>query len=257
MKKQTKQQPVIDLDTFEDVSLYQMIPSGAGMGQAMLKVFIDSVHNGSGKLNSLLITGKEGLATHASAFHMALGVESINQIDASMFNAPHDIYIFFCAQGYQGYTVTNVENISTPAQYYLCQILKEQRFSPYNYMEKMHDIYDVPGLVIMTANNREDVPKSVIGCINYVVEIENYTPEQLELIILQRLKYAHIEYEDEYILQEVVKYGDNELDKSIRFLRVCIAVMQSDYGRQVLLKEDVIKAGRLNRLPNVDGDTPY
>ena len=68
MKKQAKQQPVIDLDTFQEVSLFQLIPSGAGMGQAMLKVFVDSVHNGNGKLTSLLITGKEALQTHASAF---------------------------------------------------------------------------------------------------------------------------------------------------------------------------------------------
>ena len=50
MKKQTKQQPAIDLDTFDDVSLFQMIPSGGGFGQSMLKVFVDSVHNGNGKL---------------------------------------------------------------------------------------------------------------------------------------------------------------------------------------------------------------
>jgi hypothetical protein len=251
-KQQNKQKPVIDLDTFEDISLYQMIPSGAGMGQAMLKVFVDSVHNGSGKLTSLLITGKEGLATHASSFLRALGIESYNQIDASMFNVPHDVYTFFCVEEYQGFIITNVDNISTPAQYYLCQILKEQRFTPYNYVEKKFDTYDVPGLVITTAKNREQISESVLKNIDYVVELENYTvPEQLELIVLQRLKYAYIDYEDESVLQEVVKYGRNELEQSIRFMRCCIAVMESQ-SRQVLLKEDVIKAGRLNRLPNID-----
>lgn len=257
MKKQTKQQPVIDLDTFDDVSLFQMIPSGKGFGQSMLKVFVDSVHNGNGKLNSLLITGKEGLATHASAFHRALGTDNYNQIDASMFNAPHDIYTFFCVEDYQGFIITNVDNISTPAQYHLCQILKEQQFTPYNYSEKKHDIYDVPGLVVITSRNRENVPESVLKNIQYVAELENYSKNQLELIILQRLKYANIDYEDESILQEVVKYGNNELEQSIRFMRCCIAVMQSDYGRQTLLKEDVIKAGRLNRLPNIDDAVPY
>ena len=32
--------------------------------------------------------------------------------------------------------------------------------------------------------------------------------QQLELIILQRLKYAHIDYEREYILQNIVKYAE-------------------------------------------------
>ena len=136
MKKQKNKQPVIDLDTFEEVSLYQMIPSGEGFGQSMLKVFIDSVLNGNGKLNSLLITGKEGLATHASAFLRALGVENINPIDAAMIQSSHDMYIFFCTQSYQGYAITNIENISTPAQFHLCEILKKQQFCPFNYIDQ-------------------------------------------------------------------------------------------------------------------------
>ena len=255
MKKQTKQQPVVDLDTFEEVSLYQLIPSGAGFGQSFLKIFVDSVLNGNGKLTSLLITGKEGLQTHASAFLRGLGIENINQIDASMLQNSHDMYVFLCSQNYQGYIITNVENVMSSTQYHLCEILKKQIFCPYNYMSKQNDVHDVPGLVVLTATDRKKVPASVIDCIDYVVELEDYTPDQLELIILQRLKYANIDYEDECILQEIVKYGRNELEKSIRFMRYCVAVMQSQ-GRNRLLKEDVIKAGRLNRLPNIDGEMP-
>ena len=102
-----------------------------------------------------------------------------------------------------------------------------------------------------------NVPESVLKNIDYVVELENYTPDQLELIILQRFKYASVEIEDESVLHEIVKYGEQDLEKSIRFMRCCIAVMQSDYGRQTLLKEDIVKASRLNRLPNIDGDMPY
>ncbi len=251
MKKQQEQQPVIDLDTFEDVSLFQMIPSGRGFGQAMLKIFVDSVFNGNGKLTSILITGKEGLATHASAFLRALGIDNINQIDASMLSVPHDIYTFFCLGDYQGYIITNLENVMATSQFHLCEILKKQKFQPYNYAEKKHDFYYVPGLVVMTAKNREKVPESVLKNIDYVVELEDYSPEQLELIILQRLKYAHIDYEDEYILSDIIKYGDNDLNESIRFMRCCIAVMQSE-GRNQLLKEDIIRAGRLNRLPNIE-----
>jgi DNA helicase TIP49 (TBP-interacting protein) len=124
-------------------------------------------------------------------------------------------------------------------------------------MEQKHDTYDVPGLVIMTAKDRKKVPEAVLKSIDYVVELEDYTtPDQLELIILQRLKYANIDYEDESVLQEIVKYGKNELEQSIRFMRCCIAVMQSQ-GNQILRKEDVIRAARLNRLPIIDGAVPY
>ena len=196
MKKQIKQQPVINLDTFEDVSLFQMIPSGQGFGQAMLKIFVDSVHNGNGNLTSLLITAKEGLTTHASAFLRALGIDNFNQIDASMLYNNHDLYIFFCAQSYQGHIITNLENVMATSQFHLCEILKKQKFQPYNYAEKKPDFYYVPGLVVMTAKDRKKVPESVLKSIDYVVELEDYTKEQLELIILQRLKYAHIDYEE-------------------------------------------------------------
>jgi hypothetical protein len=256
MKKQIKQQPTIDLDTFSDVSLFQMIPSGQGFGQAMLKIFVDSVFYGNGKLSSLLITGKEGIATHASAFLRALGLENINQIDASMLTVPHDIYTFFCLAEYQGYIITNVDNTLHSIEFYISNILKKQVFCPYNYMEKRLDAYDVPGLILTTAKDRKQISESVLKNIDYVVELEDYTPEQLELIILQRLKYANIDYEDECILQEIVKYGNNKLNQSISFMKCCIAVMQSQ-GRQVLLKEDVIKAGRLNRMPGIGGAVPY
>ena len=169
---------------------------------------------------------------------------------------PTTSILFFCVEDYQGYVITNLENAPKFIEYYLSNILKKQQFTPYNYAEKKHDIYDVPGLVLMTSGNRMNVPESVLKNIDYVVELENYTASQLELIILQRFKYASVEIEDESVLQEIVKYGNNELEQSIRFMRYCVAVMQSQ-SRQVLLKEDVIKAGRLNRLPNVDDGIPY
>ena len=254
MKKQIKQ-TTIDLKTFQEVSLFQMIPSGKGFGQAMLKIFVDSVHNGNGKLTSLLITGKEGLTTHASAFLRALGIDNINQIDASMLYNNHDLYVFFCAQIYQGYIITNLENVMPTSQFHLCEILKKQVFSPYNYMAKEIDIHDVPGLVIMTAKDRKKVPESVLKSIDYVVELEDYTKEQLELVILQRLKYAHIDYEDEYILSEIVRLGEEDLEKSIQFMRYCVAVMQAE-GKSRLQKEDIVRTGRLNRLPFADDAIP-
>jgi hypothetical protein len=250
MKKQSQQQ-IIDLDTFDDVSLFQMIPAGTGMGLASLKMIVDSIHNGNAKLSSLLLVGNAGLQTHSSAFLRALGIENYNHIYAAMFHNTHDMYVFFCTEQNDGYIINNIENAASSTQYHLCNILKKQQFSPYNYMEQKHDYYNVPGLVVMTARDLKKAPEPILDAVDHIVELENYTPENLELVILQRLKYASVEIEDEYILQEIVKYGDNDLVKSIRFMRCCIAVMQSG-GRNRLQKEDVIKAGRLNRLPDID-----
>ena len=98
MKKQEEQE-TIDLDTFDDVSLWQMMPR---MGQSLLKTIVDSIHNGNAKLSSLLIKGKDGLETHGSAFIRALGFENYNQIDGSLLNPSSGLLQFFCSEKKDG-----------------------------------------------------------------------------------------------------------------------------------------------------------
>jgi len=253
MKKQTKQQEVIDLDSFNDISLFQMIPSGSGMGLSHLKTIVDSVHNGKAKLNSLLITGKEGLQTHSSAFLRALGITDYNQIDGSLLQLLSGIHQFFCAENHEAYIISNTEKIPSIGQLHITNILTKKKLCFYNYLKEGLDTYDVPGLVIMTSKNMKKVPAPILDAVDHIVRLEDYTTEQLELIILQRLKYARIDYENEYILQDIVRYGHNDLKQSIRFLSCCIAVMQSQ-DRQKLDVEDVIKSARLNRLNDMGDD---
>ena len=134
MKKQTKQQEVIDLDSFQDVSLFQMIPSGSGMGLSHLKTIVDSVHNGNAKLSSLLITGKEGLQTHSSAFIRALGIENFNQIDASLLQLISGIHQFFCGENNEAYIISNIDKIQNIGQLHISTILTRRQLVFYNYL---------------------------------------------------------------------------------------------------------------------------
>jgi len=256
MKKQKQQQDSIDLDSFNDVSLFQMIPSGAGMGLSHLKTIVDSVHNGRARLNSLLITGKEGLQTHSSAFIRALGIDTFNQIDASLLLSPPSLHPLFCQGSYQAFVISNCEKLVPAVHTPIYHILTKQQFGLYNYQTQGPDIFEVPGLVILTTKNSKKVPASVVDSVDHIIQLEDYTKEQLELIILQRLKYAKIDYENEYILQDIVRYGHNNLKQSIRFLKCCISVMQAE-GRQMLNVEDVIKSARLNRLNDLGNDIPF
>ena len=247
MKKQERQQ-TIDLDTFDDVSLWQMMPSGTGRGKSLLRVIVDSVFNGNAKLNSLLIAGKDGLQTHGSAFIRALGIENYNQIDGSLLNSSSGLVQFFCSENNEAYLVTNSEKLVPAIQRPIVSILKKQKFSLYNFLKEGADVFDVPGFVVMTSRDIEKVAEPVLERIDHIVELEDYTPQQLELIVLQRLRYAHIEMENDNILQDIVKYGRNNLKQSIRFLKTCIAVMLAG-GRRELLQEDIQKVGRLVHTP--------
>jgi hypothetical protein len=253
MKKQENQNQTVDLDSFEDVSIYQLIPSGTGMGQSHLKTLVDSQFNGSANLKSILIVGKEGASTHGSAFIRALGIDNYHQIDGSMLCSASGLHQFFYVSNYEAYLITSAEKLSQMVHLSVCNILRTQQFSIHNYLKECPDIFVVPGLVVMTTNNIKKIADPILSSIDHIVELEDYTPTQLELIILQRLKYAHIEHKNDCILKNIVRYGNNNLAQSIRFLRLCIAVMQAD-GRQVLIPNDVMKASRLNRLPSLPGD---
>ena len=263
MKKQ-KEQLTIDLDSFDDVSLYQLIPSGRGMGQSLLKTIVDSVHNGNAKLNSLLIAGKEGLQTHSSAFIRAMGFETFDQIDGSLLQHISGLHNFFCGEENEAHIISNIEKLPHVAQLHVSNILKKKKFCPYNYLKEGQDIFDVCGLVVMTSREIKKIPEPVLDAIDHIVQLEDYTPQQLELIVLQRCKYAHVEIENDNILKDIVKYGRNNLKQSIRFLKTCIAVMLAG-GRRELLQEDVLKATRLSRSPvpppplppSVDENIPF
>lgn len=261
MKKQVRQQePIIDLESFRDVSLYQLIPSGRGMGHLLLKTYIDAVHNGRAKINSLLLIGHEGLKTTAGAFVRALGIDNFNQTDASLLQTVYDLHNFFCAEQYEAYIITNLEWLAPALRAHLYDIIKKRQLKLYNYSEQKYDIYEIPGLVVMTSKDVKKVPEPILDVIQHTCEIEKYTsPEQLELVVLQRLKYANVSYENENVLKDIVRRGNSILNNCIRYMACSLAVMQGE-GRCKLLQRDVNKAARLNRMPvdqDNDADIPF
>jgi len=262
MKKQVRQQePIIDLETFNEVSLWQMLPSGRqGMGQVLLKTHVDAVLNGRATLHSMLISGPEGLRTTAGAFVRALGIDNYNQTDASLIQSVYDLHIFFCGEQNEAYIITNIERLAPALRAHLCDVLKRRQLRLYNYGTQTNDIYEIPGLVVMTSKDVKKVPEPILDVIQHTCEIEKYTsPEQLELVVLQRLKYASVNYENENVLKDIVKYGNSTLDNCIRFTMSCLTVMQSEC-RRILMHKDVIKTARLNRMSvdqNNDADIPF
>jgi len=125
--KDKKTNQILDLqDAFDDVSLYQLMPSGTGMSLSHLKTIVDAVHNGGATLNSVLLTGKEGLNTHASALLRALAVDNVNEIDASFLRDPTSIHQFFCINEFDGFLISNCEHLCDDVKPKLHQILKEK-----------------------------------------------------------------------------------------------------------------------------------
>lgn len=243
MKQQVK--PIIDIDEFDQsVSLWQLLPCGNGHGLKMLKYIVDSVLNSQKAQNniSILLTGKQGKRTHGRAFLRAVGIEDINEIPAELLRPTSGVMSFFDnANVNQGYLISDIEKISQFVQTNIYEILSKREFCLHNYTKKGNDKFAVPSSLILTSKDKKCMPTYIPANVDYVIELEEYTEQQLELIVLQRVKYCHVDYENEDILKFIVGQGENDLHKIIKLLKTAIVIMQAEC-RKTLTLTDVKKA---------------
>ena len=242
----TQKQTTTELDSFdEEISLWQLLPTGKGHGLSLLKTIVDSILNtNKNKLPSILITGSEGKRTHARAFVRALGIDDIKEIHGSLLQPVSGVMQYFCSIDDTAHIVTDINQIHSLVRLSICQIIKDHRFYLFDYMKEGINSFEVPGLLVLTEKDINKVADPIVDAVDYIIEIEPYT-QQLELIVLQRLKYCGVEYEKEEVLSQIVRGGDGQLKNIIKFLKLCITVMKSDGRDDRLMLKDVEKAGRI------------
>ncbi len=246
MKKQQKKQ-LISIDEFDEtVSLYQLIPPGAGRGLSNLKLIVNSIlynpEKQPRKPLSLLITGKQGTRTHARSFLRALGLEDIDESPAQLLNAPPNAIheFFYPLLPCQACVISEINMLYPSILKTLYEIITRGEYVCYNYQRKAKEIIAVYNPIVMTVPDISKIPNYFKEKIDHIVKLEEYTNQQLELIVLQRLKYAGIDYEEEKILWLLVEYGHKDLHRIIRLLKSSITVMLAD-NRSVLTVDDVKK----------------
>ena len=246
MKKQEQKQ-IISIDEFDStVSMYQLLSPGAGRGLTHLKTIVNSIlHNPvqqQRKPLSLLVIGKQGARTHGRCFIRALGLEDIRETPAQLLHAhPNAIHEFFnpllpC----QGFLVSSIDALYVSVLKTLYEIISKGEYSGYDYQRGGKEIVAIHVPVVMTVREILKIPKYFQESIDHIVKLEEYTKDQLELIVLQRLKYCGIDYDDEKVLNLIVQYGHENLHKIIRLLKSSITVMMSE-NRSVLTVGDVKK----------------
>ena len=247
MKKQ-KQKQLVNIDEFDStVSLWQLLPSGAGRGLSHLKLIVDSVLNNKAdkatKPFSLLVTGKQGTRTHARGFIRALGLEYINEMPAHLLQAPTDaIYDFFKPELFgDSYLISNIDTLYPAVLKTPYQIISKGKYIVIDYSRNIKEIYAVYRPLVMTTHNINKLPKYFLEKIDHIVKLEDYTDQQLELAVLQRLKYANIDYQEEKVLSLLVAYGHSKLYNIIRLLKSSITVMLSGSDSRKTLTVDDIK----------------
>ena len=251
MKKQKDRQPIKNIDEYEQyVNLSNLISGGNQKSHTKLRKIIDQIEtdrfcNSDFTYPSLLITGKAGKNTTAKAFAKTLCFDEIREIPALHIDSFYGILHTFSNDSMSvAYIIQNIDDLRTGIILPLQQILKGGSFSQYNYISDDVDYYSVEGMIVITANEIDKVTKTIVDEVDHIVRLELYTPQQLELIVLQRLRFAHIEIESDQILKSIVQFGQSDPQRIIRFLRDCYVSMRSE-GRVKLLMEDVRTAMRM------------
>lgn len=244
MKKQ-KQKQITDLDQFDrTVSLWQLLPASRGRGLKRLKIISNSMLNSQvepgRKPFSLLIVGKQGVRTHARAFLRAIGLDYPLELPAPLLQSTYnEIFHFFGPTRLcDSYIISSLSLLFPSILKTPYEIITTGELSKYDNIKKITEVVPIMKPLIMTTHNKNDVPLYFQEKIDHIVELGDYTYQQLELIVLQRLKYCNIDYEEEKVLSLIVAYGMEKLPSIIRLLKSAMTVMLAD-SRKTLTVEDI------------------
>lgn len=232
-----------DLRVFEDVSLWQLIPAGGGHALSYLRKIVDYLlTQRPERMPTVCIYGSEGKRTHALAFLNSLAITTIKEIDGRAIQAYSGFQTSYEETTPDtGVIITHAHSMPSYSYYTLYQILRERRFAQYNINSKKSEYIAVHGMSIITATSPTDAMQVVLDQIDYAVQLEPYTDEQRKLIILQRIKYCGLNYEDERVLEMIVHEGNGILREMIQLLRACVVIVKSE-GRETVHINDVKRA---------------
>jgi hypothetical protein len=246
--KKTNDKKTIELREFDDtVSLWQMIPAGSGKGLMLLKKIVDYILTAKPtRIPSVMITGGQGIRTHASAFLRALGLEDTREIDGFLLQPCSALIDYFRnpSANTTGYIVTGAHQLDPQVQVKMSDILNRRKFNMFNFIKESKETYGVEGTLVLTAPSIFVVSESIRRAIDYHVHIEPYTHQQKVLIGLQRIKYCGIGYQSEEVLEEIVMRANGDLRQMVQLLQIGITLISTD-GRMEIELKDVHKAADL------------
>jgi hypothetical protein len=250
--KQDQKKEYVDLQDYDSsVSLWQMVPAGQGKGLGKLQLIVDAVHNGpighSAKPLSILIAG-EAKKTHSRAFLRALGAVDIAELPAYLLTLRYGFSDFVASQQtFDGLLLTGIEQTAVYYMRCLYQYLKEGRYLFKN-LSKLDetpfpfDIVYGQCPIVLTTSDIHVIPAFVKQTIDFVVNIEPYTEEQIKQILIQRIKYlGTIEYEGQTLIDKLIELGKGKLEKSISLLKDSLLAMHSE-GKTLLTLKHVERA---------------
>lgn len=234
--KKTKQQQQYKYEEFsKHISLWNCIPAGQGNSLVLLRKIVNGIQSGSFTRNPSIVIVGENSRELGIATANTLCSPDIREIESKYFNITKNIMDFFSDSTFE--TVHIITNNGTIGinESVLWSFLKKREYK-FSRIDGSWEIIYPHGTIIICAEEIKLVPPSLVRVVDFKVNIESYTQDQLELIVHQRLRFCGIDYnDDEEVLKNIIEYSQGEVWRIIDLIKICILLVQNE-GRKLTVK---------------------
>jgi hypothetical protein len=230
-------------------NLWNIIPGGSGKGIVLLRKILDAIQycnyeNPYIQSPSFLLTGSSKRFT-ARALINSLAIDDIRLCPARYFDNGYSSFkLFYDSFPSTAHVITDIEHLTTFTEGTLWKFLNDKGCSYYSKSEKITSSINCNGLIVLTANQKDTVSEPILRAVDYTVELEPLTADQVLAVIHQRLVFCQVEYEGEEVLKTIAEQGFGEIKNIISALERCLMLMDAELQDKLTL-ELVQKADKL------------
>jgi len=240
--KGAERQTIRNISSFdEEVSLYKILfqdKATSLLKYLIEKLGIDSYENNL-RLPSLIISGREGKSLIAKAFSNSICC-CFEHIQGDLISSGGNVGTLYEMIEHQ----TIIYHISKADKLYPASVSSLLKFMTQGYTSLRNPINKevnvVPAtnkLFIFSAKNINNVNSDLVKAVHYHCRLNSFpTPEQIELIIEQRLRWIGIEYEKE-VPKTIVDHGWATIAEGIGLLTTCFLAMRGSNRTRMTVKD--------------------
>lgn len=243
MKKQKENHLITDINCFdEEASIYKILfqdRATALLKYIIDKISIDKYENVNYRLPSILIAGKEvGKQLIARAFTNSIcaNFEHIQGKNLGMGG--------YCGSLYENsdketvYYISSADKLSPYSVSLLLQYLRQGFVAFKSQMTGENKIVSSENkLFIFSADDSKKLCPDLFRAIDYHCYLQNYTVQQMEIIVEQRLKWSGSDFDKE-VPAIIVHNSRGSISNCMRLLSLCYLVMRGN-GRNKMTAKDI------------------
>ncbi len=234
---------ILDLDSFDDhVSLYNIVLKNEHL--QLLKSITESLQNNEfdriyDKSPTILLVGQEGKKTVARALSNTLNY-SYEEILLINFEGSVQLKSFVHPNLKESVSVfLDFQNASKFIINDVYKILVKREFEFDHPLETETQIIVINGIIVFCCDNKNLIKKTILDNIDFVIQLNPYSQDQVRKIVMQRLKFCNVGFSDEVV--NLICNSCSNVRDAIRILKYGFCFMRSDC-RFELNKDDVNKA---------------